>query len=136
MAIFKACGGEMTQGISCSPIVRIRIGGVDYRPIRWTDEPEWRYENITFQCGDCATPHGEVHHRIVLLRGVRHALASPSAASATTTPSKTSATSATSATSTTSTTSTCGDRLAHVTPADRRSVVEQTTKDRAARAFF
>ena len=25
MAICKACGGEMTQGISCSPTVRIRI---------------------------------------------------------------------------------------------------------------
>jgi hypothetical protein len=62
MAICKACGGEMTQGISCSPTVRIRIGGVDYRPIRWTDEPEWSYENITFQCGACATPPGGVHH--------------------------------------------------------------------------
>jgi hypothetical protein len=62
MAICKTCGGEMTQGISCSPTVRIKIGGVDYRPIRWTDEPEWRYEHITFQCGDCATPPGGVHH--------------------------------------------------------------------------
>jgi len=61
MAICTTCGGEMTQGISCSPTARIQIGGMDYRPIRWDDE-SWRHEKVTFQCRDCGTPPGGVHH--------------------------------------------------------------------------
>lgn len=61
MAICRTCGSEMTQGTSCSSTAPVRIGGVDFQPIRWGDESR-RHNMVTFHCHDCGTPPGGVHH--------------------------------------------------------------------------
>jgi hypothetical protein len=53
----------MTEGISCRPDP-ITIGGEDFEPIRWGDEREIKTKArpVHFNCSDCDTPPGGVHH--------------------------------------------------------------------------
>jgi hypothetical protein len=61
MSICSHCDGEMTKGISCrsDPIT---IGDDDFEPIPWGDERESGSWVIDFNCRDCKTPPGGVHH--------------------------------------------------------------------------
>jgi hypothetical protein len=61
MSVCPHCDGEMTMGISCrsDPIT---IGDEDFEPIRWGDERASRSWVIDFNCRDCGTPPGGVHH--------------------------------------------------------------------------
>ncbi len=61
MAICTFCGSEMLHGTTCSE-EPIRIGDVDYEPIRWGDERGYRFQHVTDRCGDCSVPKGAVHH--------------------------------------------------------------------------
>jgi hypothetical protein len=64
MSVCAHCDGEMTEGISCRPDP-IAIGGEAFEPIRWGDEGEnrSRARRVDFNCSDCCTPPGGVHHR-------------------------------------------------------------------------
>ena len=51
----------MIHGTTCSE-ERLRIGGLDYEPIRWGEEKGYRFQYMTERCGDCNVPKGAVHH--------------------------------------------------------------------------
>jgi hypothetical protein len=61
MAVCSQCNGEMTEHISCLSDL-INIGGEDFEPIRWGKERDSRKRVIDFDCRDCGTPPGGVHH--------------------------------------------------------------------------
>ena len=61
MAVCPQCSGEMTEHISCLPDL-INIGSQDFEPIRWGKERSSRGRVIDFDCRDCGTPPGGVHH--------------------------------------------------------------------------
>jgi hypothetical protein len=61
MAMCAFCGNDMIHGTTCSE-ERLRIGGVEYEPIRWGGEKGYPFQNMTERCGDCNVPKGAVHH--------------------------------------------------------------------------
>jgi hypothetical protein len=61
VAICTFCGSEMLHSAGCSGET-LRVGGVDYEPIRWGDEKGYRFGYVTDRCGDCGVPKGAVHH--------------------------------------------------------------------------
>lgn len=61
MAICTFCGNDMIHGTTCSEEL-LRIGGIDYEPIRWGEERGYRFQYRTERCGDCNVPRGAVHH--------------------------------------------------------------------------
>ena len=61
MAICTFCGNDMIHGTTCSE-ESLRIGGLDYEPIRWGEEKGYRFQYMTERCGDCNVPKGAVHH--------------------------------------------------------------------------
>jgi hypothetical protein len=61
MAVCIFCGNDMIHGTTCSD-ERLRIGGVDYEPIRWGGEKGYPFQDMTERCGDCNVPNGGVHH--------------------------------------------------------------------------
>jgi hypothetical protein len=61
MVICTFCGNDMIHGTTCSE-EPLRIGGVQYEPIRWGQEKGYRFRYMTERCGDCNVPKGAVHH--------------------------------------------------------------------------
>jgi hypothetical protein len=59
MAVCGLCGGEMTEGVSCTPAPLV-LHGQPYEPVRWGAERLWR--RFAGPCDDCATPPSGVHH--------------------------------------------------------------------------
>jgi hypothetical protein len=61
MAVCTFCGNEMIHGTTCSE-ERLRVGGIDYEPIRWGEEKGYPFQDMTERCGDCNVSKGAVHH--------------------------------------------------------------------------
>ncbi len=61
VAICIYCGNDMIYGTSCTE-ASIRIGGLDYPPVRCGEETGYRFAEVTERCGDCGVPKGAVHH--------------------------------------------------------------------------
>jgi hypothetical protein len=61
MAVCTLCSQEMTEHVSCSggPLV---IHDEPFECVRWGTEHAQRRWKPTYDCPDCATPLGGVHH--------------------------------------------------------------------------
>src|SRR5580698_10890266 len=60
MAVCTLCSQEMTEHVSCTALYV--IGGDTFEAIRWGRESSWERWKPDFDCPDCATPLGGVHH--------------------------------------------------------------------------